>query len=182
VRTTLACALTAAAMSVAALSLPAPAKTGDEVLLAPNSHYLLAKIETWRQRTWHWQGVMGTPRFPTAHLAQQTRSLAFRQWALRLWKGRAIRAKQRALRPPHRRQWLCIHRYEGTWHSNTGNGYYGGLQMDVGFQRRYGRWLLRRKGLAHRWTPVEQIWVAERGRRVQGWHAWPSTARACGLI
>ena len=25
---------------------------------------------------------------------------------------------------------LCIHRYEGAWNSNTGNGYYGGLQMD----------------------------------------------------
>ena len=49
-------------------------------------------------------------------------------------------------------------------------------------QQRYGGWLLRTKGPAHRWTPIEQIWVAERGRRVQGWYAWPHTARACGLI
>ena len=25
---------------------------------------------------------------------------------------------------------LCIHRYEGSWDANTGNGYYGGLQID----------------------------------------------------
>ena len=38
--------------------------------------------------------------------------------------------------------WLCIHRYERNptqgWRTRTGNGYYGGLQMDIGFQRAYG--------------------------------------------
>jgi len=55
--------------------------------------------------------------------------------------------------------------------------------MDLLFQRQYGLELVRRKGTADRWTPLEQMWVAERAlRRGRGFHPWPSTARACGLI
>src|ERR687886_629540 len=43
--------------------------------------------------------------------------------------------------------------------------YYGGLQMDIGFQRAYGARLLVRKGTADHWTPLEQMWVAERALR-----------------
>ena len=50
-------------------------------------------------------------------------------------------------------------------------------------QRRYGRDLLRRKGTADHWLPLEQIWVAEKARRSgRGFYPWPNTARACGLI
>jgi hypothetical protein len=182
VRTTLACALATAVTAGAATTLPSPSRAASDRTLVPTSGYLLGKIDRWRRRTWYWQHVMGTPRWPTAHNARKTRSLAYRQWALRLWKHRALRAKHRALRPPHKRAWLCIHRYEGAWHSNTGNGFYGGLQMNLAFQRHYGRWLLRTKGRAHHWTPIEQIWVAERARRARGWYPWPNTARDCGLI
>jgi len=55
--------------------------------------------------------------------------------------------------------------------------------MDIGFQRTYGRRLLRRKGTADHWTRLEQMWVAERAHRSRrGFYPWPSTARACGLI
>ena len=61
--------------------------------------------------------------------------------------------------------------------------YYGGLQMDISFQRMYGRDLLRRKGTAENWTPVEQMWVAERALRAgRGFYPWPNTARYCGLL
>ena len=43
-----------------------------------------------------------------------------------------------------RQAFLCIHSYEGAWTSNTGNGYYGGLQMDWGFMRSYGPEFVRR--------------------------------------
>jgi transglycosylase-like protein len=76
----------------------------------------------------------------------------------------------------------CIHNYEGSWSANTGNGYYGGLQMDLGFQQSYGRQLLAAKGTANHWAPSEQIAVAitayESGR---GFGPWPNTARMCGL-
>ena len=62
---------------------------------------------------------------------------------------------------PHKAQWLCIHHGEGVWNAHTGNGYYGGLQMDISFQRSYGGYLLRLKGTANHWS-YEQMWVAER--------------------
>lgn len=85
-------------------------------------------------------------------------------------------------RPAHYQAWLCIHRYEGAWNANTGNGYYGGLQMDRAFQRAYAYRLYRIKGTANRWTPLEQMWTAERAWRTRGFHPWPNTARRCGLI
>lgn len=185
-RMTLICTAAAALAGTAALLLPHESVAAEEGLLEANSPYLLARIDRWRDRTWYWQRVMGKPRYPSADLARQSRSPAFRQWVLDLWRGRAELAKRRALRPPHLRRWLCIFSHERDprqgWRTQTGNGYYGGLQMDVAFQRNYGGWLLRVKGLAHRWTPIEQVWVAERGRRVQGWYAWPVSARSCGLI
>jgi hypothetical protein len=84
-------------------------------------------------------------------------------------------------RPPHFQQWLCIHRYEGSWVANTGNGYYGGLQMDYGFMRSYGARLLRFKGTADHWTPLEQMWVAEHAWRTRGFSPWPTSGRMCGL-
>jgi hypothetical protein len=55
--------------------------------------------------------------------------------------------------------------------------------MDWGFMARYGGDLLRHKGTAERWTPIEQMWVAERAyRRGRGFSPWPNAARACGLL
>lgn len=76
----------------------------------------------------------------------------------------------------------CVHTYEGSWSANTGNGYYGGLQMDVTFQRSYGRELLGAKGTANRWTPAEQMAVAIRAHATRGFWPWPNTARRCGLL
>jgi hypothetical protein len=86
------------------------------------------------------------------------------------------------LNPPHKSAWQCIHRYEASW-SDTGDPYWGGLQMDWDFMRKYGSYLLRLKGPASNWSPVEQMWVAEEAlRRGRGFYPWPNTARFCGLI
>lgn len=77
---------------------------------------------------------------------------------------------------------MCIHRGEGAWNSATGNGFYGGLQFDYGFISTYGADLLRSKGTADRWTPMEQIGVAIRAHRTRGFTPWPNTARRCGLL
>jgi len=184
-RTALLCGAAVALACAAALLVPHRSPAAGEARLA-TGNVVTAKIDRWRRRTWYWQDVMGKPRTPTAYLDRTSRSLTYRQWVLDLWKARAQKAKRRALHPPQLRRWLCIFRYERHprqgWRTNTGNGFYGGLQMDLAFQRNYGPWLLRAKGHAHRWTPIEQIWAAERGRRVQGWGAWPNSARMCGLI
>jgi len=77
---------------------------------------------------------------------------------------------------------MCIHKYEGDWDSNTGNGYFGGLQMDISFQRAYGKEFLRRWGYAHRWPVWAQLLVGRRGYYDRGWYPWPNTARFCGLL
>ena len=165
-----ACALTAAlvhAHSVAAES------TG-----LPNPGDLQAKIDAYRKVSWRWQRVMGRPL--TIQLPAPRPPLEAR---VPLWKAHSTRMQRLARKPPHKRSWLCIHRYEGRWTANTGNGYYGGLQMDRRFMATYGRELLRRKGTADHWTPLEQIWVAERAYRSgRGFYPWTNTARYCGLI
>ena len=144
---------------------------------------LVERIGAYRRVTWHWERVIGVPRTPTANTASRSPDLAYRRWVMRLWQQRASRILRLASAPPHRSSWSCIHRYEGGWHTNTGNGYYGGLQMDLTFQRRYGAFLLRSKGTADRWSPLEQMWVAEHAHRSgRGFYPWPNTARYCGLI
>ncbi len=81
------------------------------------------------------------------------------------------------------RGFVCIHHYEGAWPANTGNGFYGGLQMDYGFMRTYGREYLRAFGTADHWTPGMQIAVAIKAYvSGRGFHPWPNTARRCGLL
>ena len=121
----------------------------------------------------------GTSSTPVTTESTQTPS----RWEVReaaAWRHRAHRAWWRANHPPALRGWLCIHRYEGSW-ADPGSPYWGGLQMDLSFQRTYGGWLLRHKGTADHWSPLEQIWVAVRAARVRGYSPWPSTARDCGL-
>jgi hypothetical protein len=99
----------------------------------------------------------------------------------RAWSRRARRAKSEALHPPRLQAWLCIHSHEGRWDDPDAPDYCG-LQMSIEFQRPYDPELLARKGTADNWTPLEQIWVAERAYRSgRGFHPWPSTARYCGL-
>ena len=142
---------------------------------------ILRVIQAHRDETWRWQRVMQKPRTPFVDSASHTPSLSYRRWVAGLWLHRATVARQRAQRPPHRVQWQCIHHFEGSWTDPNGP-YYGGLQMDVGFQRMYGLELYRSKGTADHWTPLEQMWVAERAFRTRGFWPWPNTARFCGLL
>ena len=144
---------------------------------------ILRKIRALRRETWRWQRLMGVPRTRPTQTAERSESLAFQRWVLRSWRQKAGKMRWRAHHPRRLEAWLCIHRHEGPWNANTGNGYYGGLQMDLQFQRTYGADLLRRKGLAHRWGYLDQIWVAERAYRSgRGFFPWPNTARSCGLV
>jgi hypothetical protein len=77
----------------------------------------------------------------------------------------------------------CIHRYEGAWNANNGNGYYGGLQMDYTFMQHYGGGYLHRWGTADHWPAWAQIATSVRAYRSgRGFWPWPNTARACGLL
>jgi hypothetical protein len=148
----------------------------------PEALVISNQINHYRNVTWHWQRVMGLRPTRTSRSARRMQSLEYRRWVRSLWKHRALKAKRRASRPPHRTAWLCIHRYEASWR-DPNPPYYGGLQMDWTFMSTYGRYLLRRKGTADRWTPLEQMWVAEKALRAgRGFYPWPTTARYCGLL
>jgi len=141
---------------------------------------LLRKIGERRRKTWHWQELMGRRHTPNS--VDPAPNLTYRRWVLRLWTQRELHARRKAQHPPHLAAWLCIHRYEGAW-ADPNPPYFGGLQMDLGFQRTYAPELVRRKGTADKWTPLEQIWVAERAYRSgRGFYPWPNTARYCGLL
>jgi hypothetical protein len=77
----------------------------------------------------------------------------------------------------------CIHEYEGAWSADTGNGYYGGFQMDWSFMSAYGAEYLRAWGTADQWPPALQMAVAIRAYLSgRGFWPWPTSARLCGLI
>jgi hypothetical protein len=127
-----------------------------------------------------------------------TSSLTWDQWLAELqahkWLlsyGLKLQTEANAVlypHPPHESAWLCIHRYEGSW-KDSGDPYWGGLQMDRGFMATYAPYYyykfhvnLLAKGYADRWTPMEQMWVAElalmHGKTFHG--GWPNTSRMCG--
>jgi Transglycosylase-like domain len=174
------CLLACVAVTAALLALPQAAEAGATARK-------LSTIETHRKATWRWQRLMGRRLTPSSFSERKATGVRYLNWLEELWARRARAARRKALRPPHANAWRCIHRYERHphqgWATRTGNGYFGGLQMDLGFQRTYGARLLRAKGTADRWTVLEQMWVAERAYRSgRGFHAWPHSARACGLI
>jgi hypothetical protein len=128
-----------------------------------------------RRVTWRLQAVMGVRRSRLSAPLDTHRAFEF-------WRRQAVWARRRALHPPHKLGWLCIHRYEGSWR-DSGDPYWGGLQMDRGFMEGYAPRVLLRRGWADRWSPLEQMWVAERAYRSgRGYGAWPNTARLCGLL
>jgi ferric-dicitrate binding protein FerR (iron transport regulator) len=67
----------------------------------------------------------------------------------------------------------------GNWSINTGNGYYGGLQMLGSTWRAYGGGEFAR--LPDQASRAQQITVAERIRGDVGFGAWPACARQLGL-
>jgi hypothetical protein len=101
---------------------------------------------------------------------------------LRAWKGRRLYACWYVIPAQTRQDFICIHRYEGSW-TDPKAPYWGGLQMDLTFMRNYGAPLLVRRGTADHWREHEQVlvgWIAKRSGR--GYYPWPLTARYCGLI
>ena len=67
----------------------------------------------------------------------------------------------------------------GDWHINTGNGYSGGVQFAASTWRAMGGGEFA--AYAYQATREEQIIMAERLLKVQGWSAWPACSRKLGL-
>ena len=160
-----------------------PQAAPDPWAETPETLRLRARTVHYRAVARRWKALMGKPRprvgiAPTAFESLLER----RRWRARAWRAKALAARRAGHRPPHLRAWTCIHRYEGSWRDPDAP-YFGGLQMDLTFQRQYGRRLLRYEGTADHWRRFEQMWVAERAHRSgRGFYPWPLTASRCGLI
>jgi hypothetical protein len=150
---------------------PLPRKVRARTALAQVHPALIRRL---RRSTWRWEAVIGLRRSRLAAPPNTRRALLF-------WRRHARRVRALALHPPHKSGWLCIHRFEARW-DDSGDPYWGGLQMDRGFMRTYAPRVLLRRGWADRWTPLEQMWVAERAHRGRGYCPWPNTAQLCGLL
>jgi hypothetical protein len=80
------------------------------------------------------------------------------------------------------RGFLCIHMFEGAWNDPSAP-YWGGVQMDLSFQRTYGRVFLKALGTADHWPAFIQVAVAMSAYYSgRGYYPWPNTARYCGLL
>jgi hypothetical protein len=163
---------------------------------APGLHAALAKRLSYERRlTIRLDRVYPGTTTAARTLASARAASPTPRQALLMWQSRAAaaalavvtHARRTAVRPtlPH---WLldglvCIHSYEGAWNSNTGNGYYGGLQFDWGFMQHYGGDFVARWGTADNWPVWAQLEAAARAYRSgRGFYPWPNTARLCGLI
>lgn len=76
-----------------------------------------------------------------------------------------------AISIPNEARWdrVALCESGGNWSTNTGNGFYGGLQFNLGTWRAYGG-----TGYPHLNSKAEQIRIAERVRLgSQGLGAWP---------
>jgi hypothetical protein len=67
----------------------------------------------------------------------------------------------------------------GNWRANTGNGYYGGLQFSRRTWRSYGGGAYATT--ANHASRSQQIAIAEKVLRGQGWKAWPTCSKRIGL-
>lgn len=61
----------------------------------------------------------------------------------------------------------------GRWDISTGNGYYGGLQMDRGFAGTYDPWAYQNLGTPNNWSRERQIRAAIRAYETRGLRPWP---------
>ncbi|HET9650487.1 MAG TPA: ubiquitin-like domain-containing protein [Microlunatus sp.] len=64
----------------------------------------------------------------------------------------------------------------GNWSTNTGNGYYGGLQFSLSTWRAYGG-----SGLPSSNSRERQIAIAKKVQAAGGWGQWPACSRKIGL-
>jgi ABC-type transport system substrate-binding protein len=64
----------------------------------------------------------------------------------------------------------------GNWRTNTGNGFYGGLQFTLSTWQAFGG-----QGMPQQASRDQQIAVAQRVLAGQGWNAWPVCSRKAGM-
>jgi hypothetical protein len=75
-------------------------------------------------------------------------------------------------------KYRCIHEHEADWRDPNPD-YWGGLQMDLSFQRSHGPQFLKRWGTADKWPIWAQLLAAEDAYETRGFGPWPTWWRYC---
>ncbi len=139
-----------------------------------------------RRATWSWQRAALLSPTPTSYSERRLSGVGYLAWSLRLWKKRHARWQRFVQHPAHMKMWLCIHSREASWKDHAShNPHYGGLQMGWWFMQTYALKLLELQGTADHWTPLQQIWVAERAYARESYSRawlfgqWGATAPPC---
>jgi hypothetical protein len=175
--------LAVAALLATAASASAVTRIPHRCQTAPAER--LCAIHFHHARANHFRSLLGLSKLPyrwvaEAHPARRGRILTY-------WTAVHAQAKHRyeaRPRAPWSDGWyrgaMCVHSREGSWTSNTGNGYYGGMQFSSSsWLSNGGGQYASRADLA---SPFEQLMVAYHYWRSSGWGPWPNTAAACGLL
>ena len=111
------------------VSLPAAEAAPVHLMACPTARqglrFYTSRVNFWRARMGQHgrafaRHLPGCPRYLAALVRRKAHDarLEYERWFLRTYE-----------------KWRCIHEHEGAWNANTGNGYYGGLQMTLWFQQ-----------------------------------------------
>lgn len=153
----------------------------------------LQGVNYYRTATWEWQKKHGAHKIRSVFSDRTSKSCDYVVWVADLWRNRAKTAREKyhkALAERRRifqalyRKYKCIHLHEAAW-NDPNPPYYGGLQMDLQFQRTYGSEFLRRWGTADKWPVAIQLMVAERAYDGYGGYGaryfgpWPTWKAYC---
>ena len=142
---------------------------------------VVRKIKRYQRATWRWQRLMGVPRTPNRRRYLKIRDREYRVQSSTSGDGEqpGRSAGRTTLHTKVRGAASSATRGLGAIHTTRT----GEAQMDRTFMRQYAPRHLLRRGWANTWTPIEQMWVAERAIRAgRGFYPWPHTGRMCGLI
>ncbi len=114
----------------------------------------------------------------TAHPASHTWTRTRRSTPTRHRTSQAARVAQPRASAAGGSVWDRLAQCEsgGNWSTNTGNGFYGGLQFAAGTWQAVGG-----SGMPHQASRETQIAMAQRVLARQGWGAWPSCSAKLGL-
>jgi hypothetical protein len=148
-----------------------------------NKWEILKGIRFYRASMWTWEWQEGKGPSRVTKIQPEWGCAFFR------WFGARSREKARLAKKSFEEwfsrtyaKWECIHSGEGSWR-DPNSPYYGGLQMDISFQRSHGSVWLKLWGTADNWPVWAQLRAAEDAfHDGRGFNPWPNTARNCGLL
>ena len=140
-------------------------------------------IRFWRTSMWEFQWQQGIPKSRVTKWKSKHSCDFLKYLAAQARKGarQSRRLFYRWFKATYEK-WECIHSHEGSW-TDPNAPFYGGLQMDLQFQRSHGPQWLKKWGTADHWPIWAQLRAAEDAHDSgRGFHPWPNTARYCGLL